>query len=412
VTTIDIELFDKQLDFIEKQGKKLLFEGGIGAGKTQVGALYLAMKLHQYKNSKWIMAARDAGQLKTATDDVFEYVLTQWMGYKRDVHYAKVSSPFIHYVFKTSGSQVFGFGAHNYDSVFRGGNYNGGWGDEVDFWKPEAYRAFKGRIRRDPAEMFFTSSPKGYNHIWQDFWEKDNGVNVVTATSFDNPTLPQSYFDELKASYSPSLYEQEVMARRLNLNVGKVYSEFRREKHVEECRSRLRDDEPIYFFTDYNIAHYCGVYIVPRNTRVLVIGEEHLQYKNTEDMAEAIKARWPKRRIIVCGDSAGNNKKDTAAKRTNYQIFKDYGLLVQDFRNPLVQARIISANSNFYHNKITIDPSCTNTIRDLELVSWKPKGNEVDKSDITLTHASDALTYGMWHFHAVQKPRKSRTIQL
>ena len=130
-------------------------------------------------------------------------------------------------------------------------------------------------------------------------------------------------------------------------------------------------------------------------------------------MANKIAQRWGDRHVIVIGDSTGNNKKDVAADKTNYEIFEEIlGMgSTEKFTNPPVQSRIIGANSNFYHKKVIVDPSCLTLIKDLELVAYKEDGSDIDKSNIDLTHAADAFTYGLWYFLPIKKkPRETRTI--
>lgn len=408
--TKKIKLFKKQLQFFKLKEKEALFECGIGYGKSRTGSLWLANQCQIYPKTKWFMAARDYKQLKTAVDEEFEFYLHDVFGLERGVDYEKTSGSPIVYEWK-NGTKIFGVGAHNYDTVFRSGNYNGIWGDEVDYWKPEAVRAARGRIRRWPELKRWTSSPDGYNHIYEDFYVNKVGP-VINAPTTENPTLSADYIETLRKTYSPSLFEQEVMAKRLNLKVGKVYSEFDRDKHVTNCAELLEETDTIYFFTDYNVAHYCGCYFIHKKGKVYCIGEEHLEYKTTREMAYKVRTRFPDHTIIVCGDSSGNNKKDVAIEKVNYAQFEEAGLLTMNFRNPPVHARIISANSNLHHGKVEVDESCTTTIKDLELVSWKEGANEIDKSNINLSHASDAFTYGLWHFLSVKLNRKSNTIQL
>lgn len=402
-----IGIFEKQNLFLSSDKRKVLFDAGIGSGKSHCGGLWLGMMAMKMPKSKWLMAARDGGQLREATDAEFYNALTNHYGLIEDVHFEKKRSPHITYEF-INGSKVVGVGAHNYQSVFRGGNYCGGWGDEVDFWKEDAYTAFLGRIRVSPELIRLTSSPKGFNHVYRDFYlDKDENSEVINATTYDNPFLSEAYIESLKKSYSPKLFEQEVLGKRVNLKQGQVYSEFKREVHVKKLDSRFKDSK-VYFFTDYNIAHYCGVYLVFENNTIYCIGEEHLQFKKTKDMALAVLSKYPK--AIIIGDSAGNNKRDVSAEQTNYQIFRDEGLTVQEFRNPLVESRIINAQSRFYHNNVIIDESCTNTIRDLELLGWREDGKGIDKSDMTLSHASDSLTYGIWYFMPIERSRKPMTV--
>lgn len=404
----EIALFPKQLEFIKSQEREVLFDGGIGTGKTYVGAIWLAKMALTHKNSRWLMVARDANQLRNATKVEFEYVLNSLLGLKENVDYKKTQSPQLEYQFN-NGAVVVGAGAHNYDSVFRGPSVSGILGDEVDYWKPEAFLAAKGRVRKYPELIRWVSSPKGFNHVYEDFYVRsDPSKKIIRATTYDNPTLSQEYVESLRKTYSPRMFEQEVLAKRLRLNAGCVYSEFKREVHVKPVRDILNPSDQLYFFTDYNISNYCGCYMFMRDGTVYVIGEEHLKFQGTREMAQKIKAKYPTRPIIVVGDSTGNNKKDVAINRTNYQIFQDHGLLTKHVHNPPVQSRIISAESNLYHNRVFIDDSCKTLIRDLELLAWKEDGKDIDKSDITLSHASDAFSYGLYYFLPTIKPQKSK----
>lgn len=406
--TTEIPLFEKQIKFFNLTEEEALLDAGIGYGKSRVASIWLASMVQQHPRTRWFMAARDYKQLKSSIDPEFEMYLNDILGIEKGKHYHKVGGSPITYEF-TNGSMIYGVGAHNYDTVFRAGNYSGAWGDEVDFWKPEAIQALRGRIRVHPQIKRFTSSPKGFNHIYQDFYVNKVGP-VIRASSYENPTLSQSYFDTLKKTYSPKMFEQEVMGKRLNLKLGQVYDEFSREKHVRECRSLLDDSDQIYFFTDYNVANYCGVYMIYKNDTVYAIGEEHLKFKTSKVMAEHVKAKYPNRPIIVVGDSTGNNKRDVAIEKTNYEHFKDAGLLTQNFRNPPVETRIIAAQSHLHHEKLVIDPSCPTLIKDLELLAWKEDGSGIDKSNIDLSHAADAWNYGVWYFKPILPKARQKIV--
>jgi hypothetical protein len=359
------------------------------------------------------MVARDVPQLRNAVVHEMKMVLNEWLDWHDEVDYRhnKATNEFIF----PNGSQIIGVGATNYSSAFRGPSYSGGLFDEVDYYKPEAFLTLLGRIRVKPERLRFVSSPKGFNHVYEHFYvNKSASKRVINANTYDNPTLSPEYIESLKSAYSPRLFEQEVLGKRLRINVGAVYNEFNRGRHVRECKHLLRPEDQLYFFTDYNIANYCGIYMFIRDGVAYAWGEEHLTFEGTRVMAQNIAMKFPNRLVIVVGDSAGNNKRDVAADKTNYQIFET--ILgrgsTKKFTNPPVQSRIISANSNFYHNKVIIDPSCPTLIKDLELLAWKDNGTEVEKT-IDLSHASDAYTYGLYFFIGVKKQRKpSRTIQL
>lgn len=407
--TKKISLFKKQIEFFNLQDREALLEAGISYGKSRVGSIWLAAQTQKFPRTKWFMAARDYRQLKTAIDQEFEFYLHDILGMERGKHYTKTNGSPIVYEWK-NGSIIYGVGAHNYDTVFRAGSYSGAWCDEVDYWKPDAVKALRGRIRVYPELIRWTSSPKGYNHVHEDFYINKAGP-VITATTMENPTLSDAFVQSLKTTYSPKMYEQEVLAKRLNLQANAVFSEFVRAKHVTSIKGVLDSTDQIYFFTDYNIANYCGVYVIFKEGILYVIGEEHLKFKKTKDMALKIIDRYPDRPIIVVGDSSGNKKRDVSAEHVNYEIFNQYGLLTKDFRNPEVNVRIIECESGLHHEKIIVDKSCTNLIKDLELLQWKEDGSGIDKSNIDLSHSADAFGYAVHNFLPI-KPRTRNKIVL
>jgi hypothetical protein len=410
----DISLFKKQIDFLQATERDVLLDAAIGFGKTKIGCLWLHMVAIQYPKSRWLMVARDVPQLRNAVVHEFLKVGQDWLGIEDGIHFEhnKSRNEFVY----TNGSKIIGVGATNYDSAFRGPSYSGGLFDEVDYYKEEAFLALLGRIREPPELLRFVSSPKGFNHVHNYFYvNKNDTKKVINATTYDNPTLSNEYISALKGAYSPRLFEQEVLGKRLQINVGRVYNEFNRDIHVKNCRELLKDTDQLYFFTDYNIANYCGIYTFFRDGIVYAIGEEHLNYEGTRKMAENIYAKYAKDRfVIVCGDSAGNNKRDVAADKTNYEIFKEVlgEHCTKKVTNPPVLQRIIAANSNFYHKRLVIDPSCKNLIKDLELLAWKEDGKDIEKT-IDLSHASDAFSYSTWFFLPIKPERRQSTsIQL
>lgn len=410
ITQIDLSL--KQLEFIQSDKRFCLFDGGIGSGKTIAGALWMAVSILRYPGVRAMIVARDVPQLRTATLVEFKKALYM-LGLIEDVDYVhnKSNSEFL---FHEQGTVVVCVGASNYESAFRGANIGLMWADEIDFYKPEAWERMKGRLRVYPELCRLTSSPKGYNFIYDEFYKKDlDSHQVVNASSYDGLYLSDEFLNSLKNTYAPRLYDQEVLGLRVNLNAGQVYKEFNRDIHVKPCKHLITDGRLLNFFCDYNIAHYHGCYVIFHLGILYYVGEEYLQDKNTIAMAQTVAARYPKNPIMVTGDSTGNNTRNVSSNETNYQIFERYGLNTQRFHNPPVQSRVIAFENALHNRKIVIDPSCVNLIKDLEQVSWKEgsKSNEIDKtSDLSLTHSSDAATYAGWSFLPLRAPTQEATV--
>lgn len=390
--TNKIKLFPKQYDFFFLQDREALLEAGIGYGKSRVASLWLAHQTQEHPGTRWIMAARDYRQLKTSIDAEFEYYLIDILGLERNIDYAKTSGSPIHYKFR-NGSEIYGFGAVNYDTAFRSGNYSGAWGDEVDFWNPEAVNSLRGRIRVAPELIRWTSSPNGFNHVYEDFYKKKIGP-VINASSFENPTLSPEYIESLKASYDERLFKQEVMAERLSLTAGRVYYAFDRDKHVKDIE--FNRQYPVWAGVDFNVdpmtASIGQLIPVLGGHQLLIIDEVFLRHSNTEALALAIKAKYGPD-VSIVPDSTGI-KRTTNANISDIQILKNHFTKVMPGLNPYRVDRYASVNGAFANNKVLISSRCINLIKDLETLAYKQGSDEPDTSiSHLLTHASDNLGY-------------------
>lgn len=390
-----IKLFSKQLEFYKLQTREALLEAGIGYGKSRVASIWLANCTQKYPNTNWIMAARDYRQLKTSVDREFEHYLHDIFGLRRDQDYRKINGSPIEYHFLRTGSKIFGFGAQNYDTAFRSGNYNGAWGDEVDFWKKEAVKALRGRIRVAPERIRWTSSPYGYNHIYEDFHVNGLGP-VINATSYENPTLSQEYFDNLKASYDERMFRQEVLAERLNITQGRIYYAFDRDRHVQDIEYDPR--VPLWAGVDFNVdpmtASIGQIRPVDGRQVLHIIDEIYLRDSNTPALAVELLGRYGPNVTIVPDSTGVKRSTTTSTSVSDIQILKQHFPKVSPGLNPYRVDRYAAVNGAFANDLVLISSRCDNLIKDLESVTYKEGSDQPDVSqNKLLTHCSDNLGY-------------------
>lgn len=335
------------------------------------------------------MAARDYGQLSTSVDREFEYYLNTLFDMKRDRDYKKVSGSPIHYTFFKSRSQIFGFSAVNYETAFRSGSYSGAWGDEVDFWKPEAVERLRGRIRSFPEKIRWTSSPYGFNHVYEDFYVRKVGP-IVNASTYENPTLSEAYFESLKQTYSHRLFQQEVLAKRINISEGGIYHAFNAEVNVGSFP--VRRGFPIWIGMDFNVNPMSAVVGQVIEDKLFIVDEIFLKHSNTSSVAKHIKDKYGTNGITIVPDSTGV-KTTSNSSRSDHDILKAEGFKVDSTHNPFRIDRYAAVNIALEKGRLLVDNTCKNLIRDLEQVSFKAGGNQPDTSDAMLGHISDALGY-------------------
>ena len=110
-------------------------------------------------------------------------------------------------------------------------------------------------------------------------------------------------------------------------------------------------------------------------------------------MCEKIKELYPDRDIVVCPDMTGIKRTTSATVGyTDIKILQKHGFRIKGKRNPFVRDRLNTVNNALSKNNVVILDTLTRLIRDLEQVVLTEYG-EIDKSNMDLTHISDAFGY-------------------
>jgi hypothetical protein len=111
-------------------------------------------------------------------------------------------------------------------------------------------------------------------------------------------------------------------------------------------------------------------------------------------MSEIIRKEFPK--AYVYPDATGASRK-TSSSRSDHQILRDSHFKIKARRkNPAVRDRVNAVNNILLvrdgKSRFSIE-NCPKLVSDLERVVWK--SGDIDKSDSSLTHMSDALGYAV-----------------
>ena len=143
---------------------------------------------------------------------------------------------------------------------------------------------------------------------------------------------------------------------------------------------------------------------------------------STEAACAELTRRYPNRQteVVVYGDRSGKSR-DTRSKTTDYEIIRKrlqaaYHIVrfeVPD-ANPSVPGSVNAFNARLrsaagdvrYH----LHPRCVVGIKDLARVSWKQGTRDIDKSDKSLTHWSDAERYRIARLFPITEPGRIATV--
>ena len=388
-----VNLLKHQVDFLLSEKKFTLLKGGIGSGKSFIGAHYLIKRANEYPGVKQFIGANTYSQLRDSTLATLFGVLEE-MGITYTYNQNKGMIEFL-------GSTVLARSMDNYNTL-RGIEIDNFYLDEVAYTGENAFKVIMGRLRGKiaPLEGRLTSSPCGFNWLFDYFsdnGEKNTGeFTSVNAPTLDNPYLPDGYHESLKGSYSDTLYKQEVLGEWVNITQGKVYYAFDRDINIKKIERR---HGTIFVGMDFNVNPMTAVCCQFINNQIEVIEEVFLEDSNTIEMCtELIRKGFSGATVVP--DSTGRNRKTSGL--SDFEILRSHGFNIMSTFNPIVFDRVNCLNLQLSKGKVIINPSCTKLIADLEKVCWK--GQKIDKqSDPMLSHVSDALGYAAFKLIGIQR---------
>ena len=313
---------------------------------------------------------------------------------------------------KETGSRILFRSIENFEYL-RGTNLAWFGVDELTYGREEAWLRLEGRL--DPLAKqlcgFAVWTPKGFDWVYKRFIRnRVDGYETVLAQPYENSHLLDrvpDFYERLKSSYDPMLFEQEALGQYMNLNAGAVYGSFTRERNVKA--QSLNPSLPLLWALDFNVDPMSSVVAQKVGEEVRVLDEIVLSRASTEDACEEFQRRFPNHQagVVVYGDASGARLQ--TAGTTDYKIIREYfraaGYQRMEFRvpagNPQVRLRVDLTNGMLFAAnedvKLQMDPRCKGLIQDFEEVTYKADSRIVDKDrDPKRTHLSDALGYLLW----------------
>lgn len=293
-------------------------------------------------------------------------------------------------------------------------------GDEPALWPREAYERITARIRHPGAkirQLALAGSPEGIPSWVADEFDiydikKDEASGWSTRTIRArtwHPTM-KHYIARLRKTFakSPALLDTYARGLFVPMYSGRCYPLF--DPAVNIAKTEYTSGSPLYLTCDFNIDAMRWYMLQFIDGRIIVL-DEFAPGANTpvQDVCDQVAVAYQAKHgmkvqhqnsLVILGDAAGRQR--SHAGTVNYDImvkklrgaFRSVSVQVPQ-RNPRVADRIAAVNHAFSEDKILIDPSCEDLIRDLQVNVWREGVAEVDTTDKMRTHASSALGYGV-----------------
>lgn len=381
------EILPKQADFLNSKAKEILYSGAFGAGKSRA-ICYKTVQRALIKNNPVGLCRKTRSSLKSTTlrtllksDGILPPVLPEgtYKHYKQD----KIISI-------NDGGEILYFGFD--DEVSIASMNLGACGiDEAIELKEEEYTMILGRVRNtsDPLRQVFSATNPGSprHFLYKRFYKDKSGKRcLINTNSADNFFLPVDYIEMLNG------FNGQRKARFVEglwcAFEGLIYDVFDRDIHVKVREEEWREtfvlcDEG---YTNPAVLLYCGI---DGDDRLHIISEFYERKVLPETVVEtAVKLK------------AGRYIADPSASGLIASM-KSKGLTVIGANNKVLPGiyRVLDRLKVQKDGKprLTVDPSCTNTIMEFESYQWKKEKEEPVKE---FDHSMDAVRYGIMYLDA------------
>ncbi len=384
MTSVEIEAYNKQLDFLDLDTRYRAFIGGVGSGKTTAGCLFSLKQAVEKSNTLGVIATKTYNMLR-------DVIIRRFLELCPDQIIQDYNKMEKRIELKNESEILFRpLNREKQIDKLRGLTINWAWIDEAAYVDEYGFEVLQARMREGTDQcLAVTTTPAGKNWIYDRFIDEDRDEYsaVSGVTSMQNPYLPENYVSDLREEYSEEYLRQEVFAEFVKFQ-GLVYKEFRRNKHL------LTREETKDIDVDEYLFGYDAGYRNPRvllkiaktpNDKYVVVDEFYRTESNLSDAIGVFKENYlSDRGTVFCDPSAKAEieemkKNDIRAKAGDNEVSAG----IQKIKELL---------SNEY---LFVSEKCTNLLEELESYRWRDddsRDEPVKEND----HALDALRYALY----------------
>jgi phage terminase large subunit len=405
---IDWSLLSHQANFIEDTTtRNLALVGGYGAGKTKALAYKLiTLALHNPGYEGALLSPTYGMAIKVAVPTLEECLRES--GIRFD--FSKSSMVFdLKILGKTT--RIHTLAAENYKRS-AGLNLAFFGVDEADLIQADIARAawqmLSSRLRRGQVfQGVAVSTPEGYGFLWQYFVDEVRqkpelvtSRRLINAKTRDNPFLPKEYIEELEAQYPPHLIKAYLEGEFVNLVGTTVYYCYDVAHSVTTKTLADFPNHALHVGIDFNVGKMPGIISVVDNQMAYAVDEVY-GARNTEELIQQLKRRYPGRFIICYPDATGKAMKSSATY-SDIALLQQAGFEVKArSSNPRVADRVAAVNLRLKDlggfRRAFVNPAKCPKLAEALIRQAYDKSGEPDKSN-GFDHPVDAWGYFI-HFN-------------
>lgn len=411
----------KQKEFISCPQQNAAYVGGVGSGKSVALMVSHILNAAADPNGFSLVGRLNMPALESSTMKTFlelcpeEY--GEWQETKKTFQWANGHVTIFKHLDITDPK----IAGH-----IKSMNLSAAYVDEATEVSEEIYFLLLSRLRRKTAPRHIirlASNPAGHDWIWRHFFDperkktwQDNNLGI-TASSFDNPFLPEEYVENLVNTYPPDWADRFIYGHFSDFS-DLVYKEFNEESHVWDAargypifggNSTPPESWPVIVGIDIGSdidPWACVLIAVCPDGRLFQYEEVYGNSLLIRQIADELKLKLGIRPVDGMAYDYANRQ--AALELAEYGI--GGGPAIKEVRPGLFKtAQYIHVDPRLEHPfngkikgspRLFISSSCVNTRRELSGYKWAKdrSGTATGEPSHENSHSPDAIRYALHTF--------------
>ena len=381
----------KRREVLSHPAKRKVLVAGRRFGKSFLSIIWMLTRKIEQNERRWIITPTYR-QGKTTTWKLLRAV---FRNYDAQVNESELL------VRLPNGAEIAIKGAEQENNL-RGAGLDMVCMEEYSYIKPHVWEEIiYPMLTTTNGDALFIGTPNGYDHLY-DAYLKGQGNDPEWKswqyTTLDGGFVPKEEIKKAKSMMDERAFKTEFLASFETTGNRAAYN-FDRSIHVKKAEQLSSN---IFWSMDFNILGSVCLACEYTDGTVHFFDEIRLPNSNTQMMANEMKKVAPY--IPVYPDATGSAR-STTSNRSDHQILRDNGFrVISKKANPSVIDRLNALNRMLKDAngkvRMTIDPKCTNLIKDLEQTQRTNDGR-IDKRDEKRSHFLDACSYYIAYKHSL-----------
>lgn len=263
-------------------------------------------------------------------------------------------------------------------------------------------------------KALFISTPQGMGNWFYDLWQQGHTLDDWSSYSFttaEGGNVSPEEIEAAKRDLDHKTYLQEYEAS-FQSSGNVIYYAFKPDnilKFEHEIPGQL------HVGLDLNVSKMAAIVCAKYTDGLHIVDEIVLRNTNTDEICQALREKYPGKKIYIYADPAGKQRRTSARDNTDHTIITQWGMELRAPRShPLVKDRINAVNRLLCNaddqRHLFVDPKCKESIEALSKQQYKP-GTSIPIKDAEFGYdgVNDGIGYAVSYLYPLRKEYTERT---